>query len=107
MPALYELEILYRVFKPDNSESNDTGFGTNPYAVPPTGNYTISVPDTSAVAAFVLGGAQALPAGQLWSSSQDSATTAINQDWYYGSWGPLQKNVESTVRAVRRVRVQP
>ncbi|MFM7549041.1 MAG: hypothetical protein ACKO8I_09230 [Cyanobacteriota bacterium] len=107
VPALYELEILYRVFKPDNSESNDTGFGINPYAVPPTGTYTINVPDTSAVAAFAAGGAQALPSGQLWTSSQDSASTAIIQDWYYGSWGPLQKTIEATVRAVRRVRVQP
>ncbi|MFM7547651.1 MAG: DUF1566 domain-containing protein, partial [Cyanobacteriota bacterium] len=65
------------------------------------------VPDTSAVAAFAAGGAQALPAGQLWTSSHDSASTAIIQDWFYGSWGPLQKTIEATVRAVRRFRVQP
>ena len=34
IPALFELEILYRRFKPDGSEGNVTTHGANPYAVP-------------------------------------------------------------------------
>lgn len=107
VPALYELEILFRVFKPDNNEGNDSDYGTNPYAVPPTGNYTLGVPDTTTIAAFVLGGAEAMFAGEVRTSSQDSATTVISHDWYYGGWGPVQKTTQGTLRAIRRIAVRP
>ncbi|MFO7628439.1 MAG: hypothetical protein R6W06_02775, partial [Prochlorococcaceae cyanobacterium] len=107
VPALYELEILYRRFKPDGSEGNDTGFGTNPYGVPPTTNYLANTPTTTTVTAFVDGGAQALPANQIWTSTQNSASTGLVQDWFYGNWGSFTKTGESTARAIRRIAVRP
>jgi hypothetical protein len=108
VPALYELEILFRRFKPDNSEGNTPGFGANPYAVPPTtANYSVSVPPTTTVSAFVSGAAQAFFEGPNWSSTQDAATTAVSQDWYYGEWSSLSKTVSQTVRAIRRIPVLP
>jgi len=108
IPALYELEILYRRFKPDNSEGNTPGFGANAYAVPPTSaDYSGVIPAQSAVALFAIGGAQAFFAGEVGTSTQDSATTHQVQDWYYGNWDPLSKTTARTVRAIRKIAVVP
>ena len=107
IPALFELEILYRRFKPDGSEGNGTSHGANPYAVPATANYTLSVPAQTAFPLFVDGAAQAFFAGGMGTSTQDSATTHQVQDWFYGNWDPLGKTIAQTVRAIRKIQVIP
>ncbi|MCP9915548.1 collagen-like protein [Cyanobium sp. ATX 6F1] len=108
VPALYELEILYRKFKPDNTDGNTGGFGANAYAVPvTTANYSLSIPPQSAFPLFQIGGAQAFFEGNMWTSTEDQATTAICQDWYYGSWGPISKTFSQTTRAIRKIPVVP
>jgi hypothetical protein len=108
IPALLELEILYRRFKPDNSEGNTPGFGANAYAVPPTSaDYSGVIPAQSAVALFAIGGAEEFFAGEVGTSTQDSATTHQVQDWYYGNWDPSAKTTARTVRAIRKIAVVP
>lgn len=108
IPALYELEILYRRFKPDNSEGSTPGFGANAYAVPATtANYSGVIPAQTAVALFATGAAQAFFSGGIGTSTQDSATTHQVQDWYYGNWDPLSKTTAQTVRAIRKIAVVP
>jgi hypothetical protein len=108
VPALYELEILYRSFKPDNSEGNTSGYGANAYAVPPTTNdYSGSVPGTTAITAFQIGNAEAFASGPMLTSTEDSASTVMVQDWYYGNWDPLSKTFQQTVRAIRKIAVVP
>jgi hypothetical protein len=106
IPALYELEILFRRFKPDDSEGSTAGFGANAYAVPPTtANYSATVPGQTALVAFT--GAEAFPSASIGTSTQDGATTYIAQDWYYGEWGPVSKTSSLTVRAIRKIAVAP
>ena len=107
IPALYELEILYRRFKPDSSEGNATSYGANPYAVPASANYTLSDPDQTTVPQFVDGAAEAFFAGPMGSSTQDSASSHEVQDWLYGNWEPLDKTFPRTVRAIRKIPVLP
>lgn len=108
IPAIFELEILYRRFKPDNSEGNTEGFGANAYAVPATtSNYSMSVPPATAVTAFQAGNAQAFEAVNYGSSTQDASTTHVVQDWFYGSWGPIGKTFQQQVRAIRKIAVVP
>ena len=108
IPALLELEILYRRFKPDNSEGSTPGFGANAYAVPPTSaDYSGVIPPQTSVTAFQAGGAQEFFAGGIGTSTQDSATTHQVQDWYYGNWDPLSKTTAQTVRAIRKIAVVP
>ncbi|MCP9820041.1 collagen-like protein [Synechococcus sp. Cruz-9H2] len=107
VPALYELEILYRSFKPNSDEGNNDAYGTNPHAVPPTTNYTLSVPGLTAFTPFVLGGAEAFFDGQMNTSTQNSATQVILQDWFYGNWEGNSKTFAQQTRAIRKVAVIP
>ena len=107
IPALFELEILYRRFKPDGSEGNVTTHGANPYAVPASSNYTFSSPAQTAFPLFAIGGAQEFLAGGMGTSTQDSATTHQVQDWYYGNWDPIGKTFPQTVRVIRKIQVIP
>jgi hypothetical protein len=107
IPALFELEILYRRFKPDGSEGNVTTHGANPYAVPASANYTFSSPAQTAFPLFAIGSAQEFLAGGMGTSTQDSATTHQVQDWFYGNWEPLGKTFPQTVRAIRKIQVIP
>ena len=43
LPSRDELEIVYRMCKPDTT-ANYSGYGINPNAVPPTSGYTSNVP---------------------------------------------------------------
>ncbi len=108
IPAQFELEILFRRFKPDNSEGNTPGFGANAYAVPPTtANYSGSVPPATAVTAFQAGNAETFEAVNYGSSTQNAATTHVIQDWYYGPPDSTSKTFQQQVRAIRKVAVVP
>jgi hypothetical protein len=68
MPAVDELELCYRAFKPttganytNNITRNDTGSapnGTNPNSDPTGSAYTTSVPGQTSVVVFRSGGAE-------------------------------------------------
>jgi len=107
VPALYELEILYRRFKPTSDEGNNDQFGVNAYAVPPSTNYTISNPGRTAFIPFELGGAEAFFDGQMNTSTQSSATEVLLQDWYYGNWFSNSKTFAQQTRAIRKIAVIP
>jgi hypothetical protein len=108
VPAQFELEILFRRFKPDNSEGNTPGFGANAYAVPPTtANYSVSVPPTTSVTAFQAGNAQAFESINYGTSTQNAATTHVIQDWYYGPPDSTSKTFAQQTRAIRKVAVVP
>lgn len=59
IPALREMEILYRNLKPSTAPNN-TSFGLNPNAVPSaTSNYSVSNPGVTSVESFAVGGENA------------------------------------------------
>ena len=108
IPALYELEILYRRFKPDNSEGNTPGVGANAYAVPPTSaDYSGVIPPQTSVVAVQAGGAQEVFGGGVGTSTPGSASPPHVEGWDLGNRDPLSKTTVQTVRAIRKIAVVP
>lgn len=105
VPARDELEIIYRRFKPSNPPANVTNAGANAYAVPPTSNYTFSVPAATTVADYQPGQAQAFPATFLLTSTEFAAGAMFVKSFSDGSSTQSNKNNPLTVRAIRRVLV--
>lgn len=124
LPAMDELELLYRNLKPDtganyvSSRSAGTfpGIGSSQgvnASSDPTGSaYTTGAPAQTSVALFQSGGAQALDVtgSYYWCSTEYSATLA----WFQGSSGSYAgdqngygKNNTLRVRPVRRVLYVP
>ena len=88
VPAELELEILFRRFKPDNSEGNTPGFGANAYAVPPTtANYSGSIPGTTTVTAFQAGNAAGFRVHNLRQLDAGRGHHLWIQDWYLRATG--------------------
>lgn len=102
LPSKDELEILYRNFKPTTT-SNNTSFGANSNAVPPTGNYTSGNPSQTSTALFKQGAAEAFQASSYRSSTQYSPSHSWGQSFINGSQSGTTKTIASYVRAVRRV----
>lgn len=122
LPAMDELELLYRNFRP-GSASNPTGtlnvsssffppglmsHGANPSSDPVGAAYTSSDPAQTTVAAFVSGGAQALDSTdnyQYWCSTQYSSTAAWQLRFGYEAAPGSSNKMYSTysVRPVRRL----
>jgi hypothetical protein len=119
MPAIDELELLYRNFKPTTQinaspsfsfygETLTGGNGYNPNSDPLGNVYTIDDPLQVELPIFRGGGAESLT-GTLWSSTDAlqyrawvQVFTHINGDWA-GSRSRLIKTNNYTVRAVRRL----
>ena len=106
MPAKNEIEVCYFNLKPTTT-SNHTGSGTNTNAVPSRGsNYTAGTPAQTAATDFQTGNTEAFAADYYWSSTEDSATLAWNQDFSNGfQVNPSNKSGSNYVRAVRRIAV--
>ena len=105
MPAKNELEVCYYNLKPGTA-SNSTSSGTNTNAVPSRpSNYTAGTPAQTSAAAFQTGGAEAFAADYYWSSTEQAATTAWLQYFFFGSQNDFGKTNTFRVRAVRRVAV--
>lgn len=101
LPSQDELEICYRYLKPA-TDSNNTGSGTNPSSVPPTGNYTSGNPSQTSDAIFRSGGGEHFDSVLYWSSTQNSSTHARNQYFLNGSQGGnVPKTNSYRIRAVR------
>ena len=111
LPAIYELEVLYRNLKP-TTEPHYNASGANP-ASDPTGTAYVpgatTAPAQSLLAAFQQGGAQALEgvsSPYYWSSSEHSAPYA----WFQAVGGinaglqyyATKTNTTGRVRPVRR-----
>jgi hypothetical protein len=103
LPARDELEIAYYNLKP-TTDSNDTGSGANAYSVPARGsNYTAGTPAQTSVAAFQTGNSEAFVAGNHWSSTETSSTTAWLLNFTNGLQASLTKGSISRVRAFRKL----
>ncbi len=71
IPAMDELEVLYRNLKPTTDENYPYGrSGLNVSAVPPTYPYTTEVPAQTPLTIFQAGGAEAFDPVWYWSSTQ-------------------------------------
>ena len=106
IPAMHELEIVYRNLKP-TTDSNYTGSGYNPNAVPPTSEYTESDPAQTTATLFQSGNTQAFaPNLQYWTTSQLTNSNP-SQAWYHEFLSGIQnanpKTNANYARAVRRV----
>jgi hypothetical protein len=105
MPARNELEVCYYNLKPTTT-SNNINSGTNTNAVPSRGsNYTSGTPAQTSANDFKTGNAEAFAAGNYWSSTESSATTAWRQTFNNGYQASSNKDSNIRVRAVRRVAV--
>jgi hypothetical protein len=108
LPAIDELEICYRAFKPTADENSlYARSGINVTAVPPTYPYTAQIPAQTALEAFRAGGAEAYDAVWYWSSTQRAATSdlAWAQYFYFGYQVVCSKGNDSRARAVRRFKL--
>jgi hypothetical protein len=107
IPALDELEILYRNFKP-SSCSSYPGDGINKNSVPAGTKYTSASPAQTTVAALVEDEADALIPAWYWSSTQFAADPA--NAWFQGFVNGYQngnhKSYAGRARAVRRFVIQ-
>lgn len=108
LPSINELEVLYYYFKP-TADANNTSFGSNANAVAPepiSTNYTSSSPaQTTAGSQFIDGGANALPTGSIWSSTENAANYALDIYTYNGGQYPDYKASVFYARAIRRIAV--
>jgi hypothetical protein len=117
LPALDEMELLYRNFNP-TTNSNETGArsldvfpadawnnGDNDASDPTGAEYTASVPARTALSDWQSGGSEAFAAGRTWSASWRSSTNAWFQDFDGGrqDYGTQTATVDFYVRPVRRV----
>lgn len=104
LPSRDELEIVYRMCKPDTT-ANASGSGINPNAVPPTSGYTASVPARTSLSNFRTGGADQFVNGYYWSSSVYTSARSWDQVFGNGGQGRDDKTSAYYVRAVRRIKI--
>ena len=116
LPAMDELELIYRNLKPDTA-NNFTGaqsytfpgtqdIGFNPSSDPTASAYTAGDPSQTSVTAFQNGGAEAADLGSYWSSTDaDEGSRAWRQQLVSNSAGYQSANFKnSTIFSVRPVR---
>lgn len=105
LPALDELEPCYRYLKPTTVTNVGGNLGGgNTSTVPQTGQYTLTNPVRTSVAAFIDGGSEAFsPTQYYWASTQYAGGQAYMQLFYNGE--QTHDNMANThaVRAIRRV----
>jgi hypothetical protein len=105
IPALDELEVIYRNLKP-TTDKNDCFMrsGINLSAMPPTEPYTPDYPPQTPVLAFQEGGEQAIERGWYWTSTQNAGDSdwAWLQGFGHGLQYDRHKSVEAPVLLVRR-----
>ena len=115
LPALDELELAYRHFKPTTG-TNTTGArtlatfpavnwnnGANKASDPTGAAYTSTVPGQTALSDWQSGNAQAFAAGFYWSASWRDSTTAWGQDVTVGAQVSSAQTSDRRARPFRRV----
>lgn len=108
LPAMDELEICYRAFKPTADENSlYARSGINVSAVPPTYPYTRELPAQTTHELFRADGAAAFDAVAYWSSTQHASNShgAWYQGFRNGGQGYAVKGNDCRARAVRRFRL--
>ena len=115
LPAMDELELVYRYFKPTMDSNNvddrsvdfpptTQAFGENPSSTPTGAAYTAGDPAQTSVADFQSGGAEALIAGLYWSATTASGAYGWSQDMQDGLQQPgYTLSSSRDVRPVRRL----
>jgi hypothetical protein len=108
IPALDELEICYRAFKP-TAESNSLWgrSGINVSAVPPTYPYTAELPAQADNELFLAGGSEAFADELYWSSTQHASDSfnAWGQSFGHGHQYVWSQGSQVRARAVRRLAI--
>ena len=108
MPAKNELEVCYYNLKP-TTDSNETGSGINPNAVPARASpYTAGTPAQTSAANFKNTGTEDFLSVYYWASTEIAAVTAYVQNFGGVNSGFQRTGIKSSsdyVRAVRRVAV--
>jgi hypothetical protein len=114
LPAIDELELLYRNFKP-NTTSNyislhnyepytGNGSGYNPSSDPTASSYTFNNPNQTSVNLFKSGNSEAFTATGYWSSTEYSSILSFFQGFTNGYQNGFYNKTNSYyVRAVRRL----
>jgi hypothetical protein len=103
LPAQFELDIAYHNLKPTTT-SNATGSGINDYSVPKrTVNRTAGDPPRTSVLVFQSGGSEAFEDAFHYSSTQQTASSAIAFVFSSGFAAGFSKNSANPVRAFRRI----
>jgi hypothetical protein len=70
LPALQQLERIYRMAKPTAEKNWQGNCGANPSSWPPTNVYTAEFPSRTSLELFLPGGAEAFDATAYWSAAQ-------------------------------------
>lgn len=107
MPARNELIVEYYFLKP-TTVSNNTGHGSNAYAVSPepiSTNYSSGSPAQTSATIFQTGNSEAFSDTNWWSSTTYNATNAWRQYFGNGFQFVNYKTSLFYVRAVRRVAI--
>lgn len=88
IPAVDELEVVYRNLKPTTAKNGCWArAGINLHAVPPTLPYTPEEPRQTGVAAFQEGGEQAIADQYYWTSTQHAGDSGWAWCQYFGDGG--------------------
>lgn len=105
LPAKDQLELLYRMLKPD-ATANNTSSGANPSSDPVGANYTAGSPAQTAIAAFKAGGSEAFAVDNYyWTSTEYSSTNVWIQIFSNGGQYGSAKANAYRVRAVRMIKI--
>lgn len=112
LASVYEMEMLYRAFKPTTgtNTTSQNSFNPNPYSLPVGPTYTASIPAQTTVAIFIGAGTgkQTLTNDgtvRYWTSSQSTADATLNFSWRMDdafSSGRSKTN-NYCVRPIRRI----
>lgn len=104
MPALDELDIIYRNLKPTEVYQQNNVYGINNYSViKSANNYTNARPGRVNNPIFRAGGSEALPVNYILSSTQNTSSTVRSIDFDNGLRFNQYKDEPTPVRAIRRV----
>ncbi len=105
LPARFELEIAYPVFKP-STDLNNTSSGTNAYSVPVrTATYTSTAPAQTTITSFIDGASNYFDTNEYWTSTESNSSEARWVGFRFGDQNDGGKNSTKAVRAFRRVAV--
>ncbi len=104
LPAPAEMIIIYRAFKPSSS-NNETGQGSNSYAVPQTSSYGLTDPGQTSITAFQSGNAQAFAVDDYWTSQEKGTNDGSRLRFDNGVPDQSGKNSNHYVRAIRKFAV--
>ena len=121
LPAVDELELLYRYFKPSTHNNfvatqdwldlyanrrpyDPRSFGYNPSSDPVGQEYTLDYPLQTGLTQFRVSGGEDFAASSYWSSSEYGSTNSFGQSFGHGrQGGNSSKATRRRVRAVRRL----